>query len=109
MDHITLFDTIHVFYCTILANFYFYLQYFQQKVLNFSKISGSQTDLAYVWIALKLFQCQRLAFLCGSHALFIIPASMDFSKSNFKTGFHGTIHTFKNYFVTVFSIFNFKQ
>ena len=40
-----LFGTIHRFYCTILANFYFYLQYFQQKVFIFNKISGSQTDL----------------------------------------------------------------
>ena len=37
-----LFGTIYRFYCTILANFYLYLQYFQQKVFNFSKISGSQ-------------------------------------------------------------------
>ena len=40
----TLFGTIHGSYCTILANFYFYLQYFQQKVFSFNKISGSQTD-----------------------------------------------------------------
>ena len=26
-----------------------------------------------------------------------------------KTGFHGTIHIFKNYFATVFSVFNFQQ
>ena len=29
---------------TILTNFYLYLQYFQQKVFSFSKISGSQTN-----------------------------------------------------------------
>ena len=33
-----LFDTIHGSHCTISANFYLYLQYFQQKVFNFSKI-----------------------------------------------------------------------
>ena len=38
-----LFDTIHKFHYTISANFYIYLQYFQQKVFNFSKINGSQT------------------------------------------------------------------
>ena len=41
---IALFDTIHESHYTISANFYLYLQYFQQKVFNFSKISGSQTD-----------------------------------------------------------------
>ena len=36
-----LFDNIHEPHYTILANFYFYLRYFQQKVFNFSKISES--------------------------------------------------------------------
>ena len=39
-----LFDTIHKFYYTISANFYLYLQYFQQKKFSFRKISGSQMD-----------------------------------------------------------------
>ena len=39
-----LFSTIHGSHCTISANFYLYLQYFQQKVFNFSKISGFQMD-----------------------------------------------------------------
>ena len=30
--------------CTVLTNFYLYLQYFQQKVFNFGKINGSQID-----------------------------------------------------------------
>jgi len=30
--------------CTISANFYIYLLYFQQKIFNFSKISASQID-----------------------------------------------------------------
>jgi len=45
MGPTALFDTIHWSYCTISVNFYIYLQYFQQKVFNFSKISKSQTDL----------------------------------------------------------------
>ena len=44
MSFTVFFDTIHMSYCTILVNFYFYLQYFLQKVFNFSKINGSQTD-----------------------------------------------------------------
>ena len=39
------FGTIHGSHCTISANFYLYLQYFQQKNFSFSKISRSQTDL----------------------------------------------------------------
>ena len=34
---------------------------------------------------------------------------MEFSKNNFKTGSYDTIHTFKNYFVTVFSVFSNKR
>ena len=40
----TLFGTIYGFQCTISANFYLYLQYFQQKIFSFNKISGSQMD-----------------------------------------------------------------
>ena len=47
-------------------------------------------------------------FLCGFRALFINSVSIDFNKFFFKIGFHSTIHTFKNYFVTVFLIFNNK-
>ena len=44
MDSTTLFGTIHGSHCTVSANFYLYLQYFQQKVFSFSKISGFQTN-----------------------------------------------------------------
>ena len=47
--------------------------------------------------------------MCGSHALFTGPASTFFNKFFFKIGSHGTIHTFKSYFVTVFSVFNNKR
>ena len=33
---------------------------------------------------------------------------MEFDKINFKTGSHDTIHTFKNYFATVFLVFSFQ-
>jgi len=36
--------TIHRSHCTISINFYLYLQYFQQKFFNFSKINGFKTD-----------------------------------------------------------------
>ena len=43
-----LFDTIHGSHCIVSTNFYLYLQYFQQKVFNFNKISESQMDPKYV-------------------------------------------------------------
>jgi len=39
-----IFGTIYKFYYIILANFYIYLQYFQQKKFSFNKKSKSQTD-----------------------------------------------------------------
>ena len=37
-------------------------------------------------------------------AQFIVPATTLFRKKNIKNGSHGTSHTFKNYFATVFSV-----
>ena len=45
MDLTVLFGTIYRFYYTISANFYLYLQYFQQKIFSFNKINGCQTVL----------------------------------------------------------------
>ena len=44
MDLIAFFDTIYEFYCTISVNFYLYLQYFQQKIFNFNKLSRFQIN-----------------------------------------------------------------
>ena len=45
----------------------------------------------------------------GSCTLFTGPVSTFFSKKNFKTGSHGTIYTFKNYFAIVFWVFSNKR
>ena len=42
------------------------------------------------------------------HALFCTVHAF-FSHFFIKNGSHGTIHTFKNYFATIFSVFNFQQ
>ena len=58
MDPTTLFGTIHKSHCTISANFYLYLQHFQQKVFNFSKIIEFQTDPTFgdfFFLSLSLF------------------------------------------------------
>ena len=63
----------------------------------------------YVWIALKTEFPLCLAFFYGSRALFTGPTSTKFSNNNFKIGSYGTIHTFKNYFAIVFSVFSNKR
>ena len=62
-----------------------------------------------VWIQNAFVFANGLRFLCGSHVLFMRPISTDFKKKFFKIGLHSIIHTFKNYFATVFSVFNNKQ
>ena len=48
-------------------------------------------------------------FVSGFHILFTRLTSLFFSKIFIKNESHDTIHTFKNYFATVFSIFNNKR
>ena len=53
---------------------------------------------------------QRVCVLnSGSHALFTGVTSTEFNKIFIKIRSHNTIYTFKNYFVTVFSVFNNKR
>ena len=58
-----LFSIIHGSHYIISANFYLYLQYFQQKVFSFSKINKSQTDPKSVSCVVKLV----LPFLKSYH------------------------------------------
>ena len=46
-------------------------------------------------------------FLVGFRVLFTRLASIEKYKSNFKIGYHNTIHTFKNYFTIIFLALNF--
>ena len=48
-------------------------------------------------------------FLAGSYVLFMEPASTEKRKYNFKTESYGIIHTFKNYFTTIFLVFSNKR
>ena len=56
MDPTVLFGTLYKSHYIISANFYLYLQYFQQKDFNFNKISESQTD-TYVFEILNVNIC----------------------------------------------------
>ena len=78
-------------------------------VLYFKRAYVQHWNYVLVWIAMCLRMCWHLRFLVGSCALFMRLASMKKYKSNFKIGFHDTIHTFKNYFAIAFSVFNNKQ
>ena len=75
MNSTTFFGISYKSHYTISANFYLYLQYFQEKVFSFNKISGSQTNPRYPFC--KDYFCQFillfslfLLLLIGSTALF---------------------------------------
>ena len=56
----------------------------------------------------RLVRFQHVCVLNNwSRILFTRFTSTEFSKIFIKTESHGTIYTFKNYFVIIFSIFNF--
>ena len=64
--------------------------------------------IVLVWIIENIFQ--HVCILNnGSCALFTGSKSMEFSKIFIKIGFHSIIYIFKNYFTTMFSIFNNKR
>ena len=85
-------------------------------------------NLVYVWIRLMAFAFHPCVFSLPLFFFFFSPATIvDFSSVNstrvhysrdpqtplfnnifIKNRSHGTIHTFKNYFATVFSVFNFQ-
>ena len=80
----------------------------------------NEKNLIRIWIA---FTAQRMCFAfffffwekrvlvakCSSSkscALFMGPTNFFLNKTFIKNESHGTIHTFKNYFTTMFLIFN---
>ena len=79
LGSIALFDTILKFHYTISTNFYIYLQYFQQKVFYFNKISRSQTDPKCLFG--QLIFSQLILLFSLFFLLFICP-----------TALFGTIH-----------------
>ena len=85
MGPTTVFGTIHRFHYTISANFYFYLQYFQQKIFSLGKISRFQMDPKCPFgSSLK----SQLISLFSSFLLLFIGNITLFSTSH---GFHYTI------------------
>ena len=79
---------------------------------GFSVWSGERvawTPLVLVYVCIENSKRVCLHFFVWVRVLFTGPVSTNFSKFFFKTGFYDTIHTFKNYFVTLFLVFNFQQ
>ena len=64
---------------------------------------------AYIWIELKSVFSYIVRFLVGPVHCSWDPQVLYSAKKNFKIGSHDTILTFKNYSVTVFSVFSFQQ
>ena len=62
----------------------------------------------YVWIALKTRDLSVFFFFVGPVYCSRDPQVLILEKK-ILTRFHGTIHTFKNYFTTIFSIFSNKR
>ena len=62
-----------------------------------------------VWIGIIASTFFFLSLFFSSHISAFLGDKNHYSRTkNVKNGSHGTIHTFKNYFVTVFSVFNFQ-
>ena len=87
------------------------------NLVHFSPIRSIQSirfTLVYFGPFSVSLDCGRLhvlrvyVFFLRSHALFTGPTSTKSGKINFKTRSHSTIHTFKNYFATVFSVISFQ-
>ena len=71
----------------------------------------NQTKCAFglcVWIARFQRAIQCLRFWLGPMALFMTSQKRKNTQINAFLGLHSTIHTFKNYFVTIFLIINFQ-
>ena len=69
-----------------------------------------ETNRYCSWTVATLFDFSTLfSTLVGPVNSAWDPQISLFSNFFIKNGFHGTIHTFKNYFATVFSVFSFSK
>ena len=66
------------------------------------------SPLVFVWEACFALPSGTFFSLVGPCTIHETHRPLLFSKKNIKNGSHGTIHTFKNYFAIVFSVFNNK-
>ena len=98
-----------LWYCDLILTVQYKIIY-----LNAMQIMHLLCKDSRIWYSVSL-NCAKNVFqrVCilnsGSHALFTRLTSIEFSKIFIKIGSQSTIYTFKNYFVTIFSVFNNKQ
>ena len=82
--------------------------YYLRNTIQLFSISNNFKNYGWVWIELKLTFCVCVQF-SGSCVLFTGSISTFSNKIFIKIGFNGTIHTFKNYFITIFLVFSNKR
>ena len=89
-------------------SFVFYLtkKNLKKRVILLAWSHSHHFNLGWVWTEMKSNQNTHVHFFCESRTPFMGLVSTDFNKFFFKIKFHDIIHTFKNYFTTVFSIIN---
>ena len=85
----------------------------KKKILNSiikkDKRKYLKAYLVNVWIELKnVFSCIVRFSVGPVHCSRDLQVLYSTKKKKIKTRSHGTIHAFKNYFVTVFLVFNFQ-
>ena len=79
-------------------------------VLYFTKKKKKKNQyLVSIWMLLKFFWWCVWPFFVSPVHCSRDPQVINLCKFFFKIGFHDTIHTFKNYFVTIFLVFSNKR
>ena len=81
---------------------------FQPKYESYILLK-TRLDSAYQASVFLFLSAFLLFWVSEFRALFMKLTNLFFNKIFIKNEFHSIIHTFKNYFVTVFSIFSFQQ
>ena len=81
----------------------YFMHYFKLQKLKFSICLDPRSCFQLFSF---FFPC---AFCILRQLLFMRPTITLFRKKNIKNGSHNTIYTFKNYFATIFSVFNFNK
>ena len=72
--------------------------------LFFSFFQIMNSKITWIYYAGDNYHCLRTIAV-----LFMHCSSIFHALKNIKNGFHGTIHTFKNYFATIFLVFSFSK
>ena len=89
--------------------FVFVLGSFNHRLIALVRLGTDETRCIYICISFFFFLafCGCGGSFSGSRTLFTGPTNLFFLNKIFiKNGSHSNIHTFENYFTTVFSVFS---